>query len=106
MAQIDHAAGHGNAKCKRSKHTETVHKALERMTRKSTNPTTRAVMDAPEQGQCGVTKHRNLISALVDGTATPLQVAKDTKAKMKQGLFIHDHGDDKQALLNAYQAFG
>ena len=45
------------------------------------------------------------MSALVDGTATPLQVAKETKAKMKEGLIIHDHGDDKQALLNAYQAF-
>ena len=52
-----------------------------------------------------MTKHRNLISALVDGTATPPQVAKETKAKMKQGRIIHDHGDDKQALLNACQAF-
>ena len=54
VGQIDHTAGNGSAKCKRSKHTEHVHKALERMTRKSTDPTTRAVMDAPEQGQRGM----------------------------------------------------
>ena len=105
VGQIDHTAGNASAKYKRSKHTELMHKALERMTRKSSDPTIRAVMDAPEQGQCGITKYRNLISALVDGTATPLQVAKETKAKIKEGLIIHDHGDGKQALLNAYQAF-